>query len=321
MLNRIRIYIYLNKIIIYIQYFIQMFFEKPNIKTFVCGEIDDQMKDFYKKNGFLIFENFLTPKKCEEAINAIKTLISEYEPDENSLTVFTTKSHDHRKSKYFRDSADKISFFFEKDAINDGKLVVSKQNAINKVGHALHEKHPLFADITFSPVIQEICKFLSYEDPVVPQSMAILKPPRIGGEVGAHQDSTFLFNEPDTLMGFWVPLEDATLSNGCLWGIPGSHTWPLYCRNKTKNQEEFFEEILTRNWKDEDFVPIEMKRGSLIVFPGHFVHKSHANISDQSRIAYTWHLYDGAKSKWSSENWLQRKEFPKFDKKYLKVVN
>ncbi len=39
-----------------------------------------------------------------------------------------------------------------------------------------------------------------------------------------HQDGTFLFNEPLKIMGVWIALEDATLENGCLWFIPGSHT-------------------------------------------------------------------------------------------------
>lgn len=38
-----------------------------------------------------------------------------------------------------------------------------------------------------------------------------------------HQDGTFLFNEPLKIMGVWIALEDATLENGCLWFIPGSH--------------------------------------------------------------------------------------------------
>lgn len=39
-----------------------------------------------------------------------------------------------------------------------------------------------------------------------------------------HQDGTFLFNEPLKIMGVWIALEDATVENGCLWFIPGSHT-------------------------------------------------------------------------------------------------
>ncbi len=54
-----------------------------------------------------------------------------------------------------------------------------------------------------------------------------------------------------------------------------------------------------------------MKKGDLAFFSGKFIHRSNENISLLSRYAYTWHLRDN-KTKWSSENWLQRKDFPKF---------
>lgn len=41
--------------------------------------------------------------------------------------------------------------------------------------------------------------------------------------VRPHQDSTFLYTEPPTCIGLWMPLEDATEENGCLWFVPGSH--------------------------------------------------------------------------------------------------
>lgn len=30
-------------------------------------------------------------------------------------------------------------------------------------------------------------------------------------------------NDPLRLMGYWFPIDDATLQNGCLWYVPGSH--------------------------------------------------------------------------------------------------
>ena len=48
-----------------------------------------------------------------------------------------------------------------------------------------------------------------------------------GGEVTPHQDGTFLYNEPLRLFGFWFPIDDATLENGCLWYVPGSHQEPV----------------------------------------------------------------------------------------------
>lgn len=50
-----------------------------------------------------------------------------------------------------------------------------------------------------------------------------LQQPGIGGEVVPHQDNSFLYTEPPTCTGLWWALEDATIANGCLWAIPGSH--------------------------------------------------------------------------------------------------
>lgn len=81
------------------------------------------------------------------------------------------------------------------------------------------------------------------------QSMAILKPPKIGGEVNIHQDSTYLFGEPDTLLGFWIPLQNATKNNGCLWGLPGSHRGKLYHRSKVVNRVPKDEKYYEKDYK------------------------------------------------------------------------
>lgn len=41
--------------------------------------------------------------------------------------------------------------------------------------------------------------------------MTIMKPPKVGGLVPIHQDSSFLYDEPETLIGFWIPFQDATV--------------------------------------------------------------------------------------------------------------
>ena len=38
-----------------------------------------------------------------------------------------------------------------------------------------------------------------------------------------HQDATYLACKPPRIVGLWLALEDATVDNGCLWFIPGSH--------------------------------------------------------------------------------------------------
>merc|ERR1711976_562899 len=71
--------------------------------------------------------------------------------------------------------------------------------------------------------MKNLCKIFGYLDPVIVQSMYIFKQPGIGGEVTPHQDGTYIYTDPLRAMGVWIALEDATLENGCLWFVPGSH--------------------------------------------------------------------------------------------------
>lgn len=49
--------------------------------------------------------------------------------------------------------------------------------------------------------------------------------------VKPHQDATYFHCDPiESVTGFWIPTEDATLENGCLYFIKGSHKKGLYSR-------------------------------------------------------------------------------------------
>ena len=75
--------------------------------------------------------------------------------------------------------------------------------------------------------VAELARDLGLVQRLLMQSMLILKQPRIGGEVLWHQDASFLATEPQSVIGFWFALEDATRENGCLWVAPGGHRGPL----------------------------------------------------------------------------------------------
>lgn len=92
-----------------------------------------------------------------------------------------------------------------------------------QVGHALHVLHPTFKKFTFNERVREVAASLGFRKPAIPQSMYIFKNPGIGGEVKSHQDASYMYTEPNSLIGYWIPLEDATLENGCLWFAKGSH--------------------------------------------------------------------------------------------------
>ncbi len=56
---------------------------------------------------------------------------------------------------------------------------------------------------------------------------------------------------------------------------------------------------------EEGFVPLEVKKGTLVVLHGLLPHKSGANTSSKSRHAYSQHLIDGT-AVYPEENWLRR---------------
>ena len=81
------------------------------------------------------------------------------------------------------ESGDQIRYFFEEGALDDkGKLLVEKDRALNKIGHALHWLEPNFKKVTFSSKVKQVVRDIGFVDPAVAQSMYIFKQPGIGGE-------------------------------------------------------------------------------------------------------------------------------------------
>ncbi len=210
--------------------------------------------------------------------------------------------------EYFLESGDKIRFFFEEDAFRpNGTLKQSKEHSINKIGHALHELDPVFREFSHSSQIRELVADLKIEEPQLVQSMYIFKQPKIGGEVACHQDSTFLYNEPIDIAGLWFALEDATVKNGCLWAIPGGQRLGLKSRwVRSPEGGMRFDVYDATPFPEENLIPLEVTKGSLIVLHGLLPHKSLANRSEKSRHAYTLHFL-GGRSRYAPENWLQTK--------------
>ncbi|HEY5442883.1 MAG TPA: phytanoyl-CoA dioxygenase family protein, partial [Pyrinomonadaceae bacterium] len=177
-----------------------------------------------------------------------------------------------------------------------------------KIGHALHDFDPVFDRFSRSDKIKQLSADLGIENPLLLQSMYIFKQPNIGGEVTCHQDSTFLYTEPNDIVGLWFALEDATLENGCLWAIPGGHKSGLKSRWVRIGQVGMeFQTFDAEPWPEEELVPLEVKKGSLILLHGLLPHRSLENKSSKSRHAYTLHLI-GGNANYSADNWLQRSQ-------------
>ena len=289
----------------------------------------------YQDRGFLVFKDFVGSGACDLLRRRAEELVRAFDPQE-IVSVFSTHEQTRTSDDYFLESGDKIRFFFEENAFNpDGSLRQAKEKSINKIGHALHDLDPVFDQFSRRDEIKELVSDLGIDQPLLLQSMYIFKQPNIGGEVTCHQDATFLYTEPLSMVGLWFALEDATIENGCLWAIPGGHKLGLKSRfvrtptlidgleagyrpdgstdsleagyrppDAARTRFEVFDDT---PWPEENLQPLEVEKGTLIVLHPLLPHLSRANRSPKSRHAYTLHIID-ASVNYPEDNWLQRSE-------------
>ena len=269
------------------------------------GRLTAEMVQAFERDGFLVLEDMVPQADCEALIARAEAMVEDFQPA-SVASIFSTQGQVHGRDRYFQDSGDKVRFFFEEEAFDAaGALRQAKRLSINKIGHAQHDLDPVFAAFSHRRAFDNTVKALGCACPLALQSMYIFKQPRIGGEVGWHQDSTFLYTEPLSVLGLWFALEDATLENGCLWALPGAHKGPLRQRWRRVGERLVMESLDETLWDEETAVPLEVRRGAMVVLHGKLPHGSLPNRSERSRHAYTLHVIDGA-CDYPADNWLQR---------------
>ena len=264
------------------------------------------MVDGYREAGVIILEGFVSAEACARLRERAQQLVDEFDPNE-VRSIFSATEQTQLNDRYFYESGDKIRFFLEYDAFDEsGNLKQAKEDCLNKMGHAMHDFDPVFEEFSYRPELGEVTRRLGIANPGVIQSMYIFKPPRIGGEVICHQDSTYIYTEPESCIGFWFALEDATVENGCMHFIPGHHRGPLKQRNHRVSDDTFKTEVLDDTpWPDHLKLPAEAATGTMVIFDGRAPHLSSQNTSEKSRHAYTLHIID-QNCHYPSDNWLQR---------------
>jgi ectoine hydroxylase-related dioxygenase (phytanoyl-CoA dioxygenase family) len=126
-----------------------------------------------------------------------------------------------------------------------------------------------------------------------PEHLTPLDPTTGQVQLGAtpwHQDNGVLLDDADesSIITVWFPLTDATVENGCLAVVPGSHEAGLlpHCPATAENRSGFGVHIKERHFAAGDAVPLPIKRGGALFLTKRTVHCSLPNASDHVRFSF-----------------------------------
>ncbi|MEQ9453462.1 MAG: phytanoyl-CoA dioxygenase family protein [Phycisphaeraceae bacterium] len=144
--------------------------------------------------------------------------------------------------------------------------------------HFPHKFSPVMKQHLAHPAMVEALVGMIGPDVKCMQSMLFIKAAGKPGQAW-HQDEDYIPTRDRSLTGGWIALDDATVQNGCLWVIPGSHRpgvlWPQSLQDDPRF--DCGEESQGFPYTEADAVPVEVKAGSIVYFNGYLLHRSLPN--------------------------------------------
>jgi ectoine hydroxylase-related dioxygenase (phytanoyl-CoA dioxygenase family) len=135
------------------------------------------------------------------------------------------------------------------------------------------------------PAIASVVTALLGDEPRMFQDMALIKPPGGGREKPWHQDNAFFKYAPGTpIVGVWIALDEATLDNGCMRVIPGSHR-----EGPVRHAFQRDLQICDGEVPIDRGVAVPLPPGGLLLFDGLLQHGTPTNLTRTRRRALQFH--------------------------------
>ncbi|WP_406515059.1 phytanoyl-CoA dioxygenase family protein [Streptomyces sp. NBC_00873] len=145
--------------------------------------------------------------------------------------------------------------------------------------------HPELLDLPLHARALAVARELVGEDMVLDFDMLIDKAPHTGVPTPWHQDAGYWVDLPDKrAVSIWVALDEATLDNGCMWYVYGSHLTPLRPHWPASSGKGAIECACSEDEPGATYVPLAP--GQAAAHAGHTLHYSRGNTTDSHRRAY-----------------------------------
>lgn len=141
-----------------------------------------------------------------------------------------------------------------------------------------------FAPLTEMPYHQRatsIAQGLLGPDIIMDFDMMINKAPQTNTPTPWHQDAAYWVDMPDKrALSIWLALDEATLENGCMWYVPGSHLKGLRAHRSAAKGG-----ALVCEASEAEGIAVPLKPGSCVLHHGGTLHYSRGNSTDGPRRA------------------------------------
>lgn len=199
---------------------------------------------FYNDHGYLVVKNLFSNQMILKGLSAIDEVLSRNDADENS----------------------------EKEP-KDSSIVRRIWSPTNK--------HLTFLELAEDNQLLDIVQNLIGENILFHYSKLNMKGPKVGSLVEWHQDFSYYPHTNSDLLTALIFLDDATIENGCLQVIPGSHKYGL----QSHNIDGFFRGKI-QEVDENDTVYIEAKAGDVLFLHCLTMHASAVNTSAVPRRTF-----------------------------------
>jgi ectoine hydroxylase-related dioxygenase (phytanoyl-CoA dioxygenase family) len=145
-------------------------------------------------------------------------------------------------------------------------------------------EQPALRAMLFSELMADVCRGTLGEDAYFFFDQFVVKGPEGGMAFSWHQDSGYVVGnggpqDHTPYLTCWCPLDDATLENGTVRVVPGSHRAGILPHQRLAGSNDLAV-------AEQEGVAIEAKAGSIVAFSSLLLHATGANRSARPRRVY-----------------------------------